>query len=56
MVLDVLGERGLFGSNLGIVTLNPILGIPLLSLVTLVICLGIIWLLRKVPMLERAMG
>jgi surface polysaccharide O-acyltransferase-like enzyme len=56
MVLDVLGERGLFGSNLGIVTLNPILGIPLLSLVTLVICLGIIWLLRKVPMLKRAIG
>jgi surface polysaccharide O-acyltransferase-like enzyme len=56
MVLEVLGEKGLFGFNLGLATLNPILGIPLLSLLVLLVSLGIIWLLRKVPMLNRAIG
>lgn len=56
IVLEVLGETGLFGFKLGITTVNPILGIPLLSLVTLVACLGVIWLLRKIPMLNKAIG
>lgn len=56
MVLEVLGEKGLFGFNLGIINLNPILGIPLLSLVTLIVSFGIVWLLRKVPILNKAIG
>lgn len=56
IVLEVLGERGLFGFNLSIMSLNPILGIPLLSLFTLIVTFGIIWLLRKVPMLNKAIG
>ena len=56
MVLGILGEKGLFGFNLGIIMLNPILGIPLLSLVTLIVSFGAVWLLRKVPMLNKAIG
>jgi surface polysaccharide O-acyltransferase-like enzyme len=56
MILEMLGQKGLFGYNVGIITLNPILGIPILSLVTLTVCVGVIWLLRKVPMLNRTIG
>jgi surface polysaccharide O-acyltransferase-like enzyme len=56
MVLDVFGLKGLFGFTLGITTLNPILGIPLLSLITLIVSFGLVWLLRKVPMLNKAIG
>lgn len=56
MILEVLVEKGLFGFNLGIINLNPVLGIPFLSLCILIISLGVIWLLRKVPMLNRAIG
>jgi hypothetical protein len=56
MVLDILGEKGLFGFNLGIIMLNPILAIPILSLLTLIISFGVVWLLRKVPMLNKAIG
>jgi surface polysaccharide O-acyltransferase-like enzyme len=56
MVLEVLVEKGLFGFKLGIINMNPILGIPLLSLCILIVSLGIIWLLRKVPMLNKAIG
>jgi surface polysaccharide O-acyltransferase-like enzyme len=56
MVIDVLGEKGLFGFNPGIIMLNPILGIPLLSFFTLAVSFAVIWLLRKVPMLNKAIG
>jgi surface polysaccharide O-acyltransferase-like enzyme len=56
IVLEVLGEKGLLGFNVGIINMNPILGIPLLSLCTLIVSLGVIWLLRKVPMLNKAIG
>jgi surface polysaccharide O-acyltransferase-like enzyme len=44
MVLEGF-QKGLFGFKLSITTLNPILEIPLISLVTLAICLGVVWLL-----------
>lgn len=56
MVLIVLCQEWLFGFNLGIISLNPILEIPVLSLLTLIVSLGIIWLLRKVPMMNKAIG
>lgn len=56
IVLGVLGVKGLFGFNLGIINVNPILGIPLLSFCTLAVSFGVIWLLRKVPMLNKAIG
>jgi surface polysaccharide O-acyltransferase-like enzyme len=49
-------QKGLFGFQLSVTTLNPILEIPLVSLLTLTICLGVIWLLKKIPILSNAIG
>jgi surface polysaccharide O-acyltransferase-like enzyme len=56
MVLTVFTQQVLFRFSPSILTQNPILGIPLLTLATLIVSFGVIWLLRKVPMLNKAIG
>jgi surface polysaccharide O-acyltransferase-like enzyme len=55
MVLESL-ERGFFGFTLSVNTINPILGIPLITAVTLFISLGVIILLKKIPLLKKVIG
>ena len=55
MVLESL-EKGFFGFTLSVNTLNPALGIPLITGITLFISLGIILLLKKTPFLKKAIG
>ncbi len=55
MVLESL-ERGFFGFTLSVNTINPILGIPLITAVTLFISLGVIILLKKIPFLKKVIG
>jgi surface polysaccharide O-acyltransferase-like enzyme len=49
-------ERGFFGFKLSFTTLNPIIEIPLLATLTLFITLGLILLMRKVPILKKLIG
>jgi surface polysaccharide O-acyltransferase-like enzyme len=55
MILEAL-QKGYFGFKLSVTTLNPIISIPLVTVVTLLICLAIIVPLKKVPGLRRLIG
>jgi surface polysaccharide O-acyltransferase-like enzyme len=55
IVLETL-QKGYLGVRLSVSTLNPIIEIPLLTAVTLLICLAIIVPLKKVPCLKRILG
>ena len=49
-------ERGFFGFTLDFTTLNPIIEIPLLTVLTFFITLGLVLLMRKVPVLKKLIG
>ena len=49
-------ERGFFGFKLSVTTLNPIIEIPLIAVLTLFITLGLVLLMRKVPVLKKLIG
>jgi surface polysaccharide O-acyltransferase-like enzyme len=49
-------ERGFFGFRLSVATLNPIVEIPLITALTLVITLGLVLLMRKIPVLNKLIG
>ena len=55
MVLETL-ENGYLGFRISLATLNPVIEIPLLAAVTLVICLLVLYPLRKIPVLNRLIG
>jgi surface polysaccharide O-acyltransferase-like enzyme len=49
-------ERGLLGFKLSFTTLNPIIEIPLLAALTFLITLGLVLLMKKVPVLRKLIG
>ena len=49
-------ERGFFGFTLSVTTLNPIIEIPLITALTLFVTLGLVLLMRKVPVLKKLIG
>jgi len=49
-------ERGFFGFTLAYTTLNPLIEIPLITVLTLFITLGLVLLMRKVPVLKKLIG
>jgi len=49
-------ERGFFGFTLTYATLNPIVEIPLITALTFFITLGLVLLMRKVPILTKLIG
>ena len=49
-------ERGFFGFTLSPLTLNPILEIPLIAVLTFFITLGLVLIMRKVPILNKLIG
>ncbi len=55
IILESL-QRGFFGFTLSALTLNPVLEIPLATVVTLFITVGLILLMRKVPVLRKLIG
>ncbi len=55
IVLETL-QRGVFGFKLSVITINPIIEIPLITVVTLLICLAIIVPLKKLPYIKRIIG
>jgi surface polysaccharide O-acyltransferase-like enzyme len=55
MVLESL-QKGFFGFQISLATMNPVLEVPLLTAVTLLICLGIIYPLKKIPLVKKLIG
>jgi surface polysaccharide O-acyltransferase-like enzyme len=49
-------ERGFFGFTLAFTTLNPIVEIPLITALTFFITLGLVLLMRRVPILKKLIG
>ncbi len=49
-------ERGFFGFTLSYETLHPIIEIPLITALTLFITLGLVLLMKKVPILRELIG
>jgi len=55
MVMETL-QRGYLGFKLSVTTLNPIIEIPLIAVVTLLICLAVIVPIKKIPYVKRIIG
>jgi surface polysaccharide O-acyltransferase-like enzyme len=55
MILQSL-QRGYFGFKLSLTVLDPIIEVPLITVVTLFITLGLILLMKKVPVLKKLIG
>lgn len=55
MVIETL-QNGYLGLRISVTTLNPIVGIPLLTGITLLICLLVIYPLRKIPLINKIIG
>jgi surface polysaccharide O-acyltransferase-like enzyme len=49
-------QRGFFGFKISVTTINPAVEIPLITGVTLFVCLGIIWSAKKIPFVEKIIG
>jgi surface polysaccharide O-acyltransferase-like enzyme len=55
IVLETL-QRGYLGVRVSLETINPIIEVPLITIVTLFICLGASMALRKIPYVKRLIG
>jgi surface polysaccharide O-acyltransferase-like enzyme len=55
MVLEAL-QKGFFGFQISLATMNPILEVPLITAVTLLICLVVIYPLKKIPLVKKLIG
>ncbi len=55
MIIESI-QRGYFGFAINRDTINPIIGVPLLTALTLFVSLAIILLLKKVPYLKKLVG
>ena len=49
-------QRGYLGIKLNLIVINPIIGIPMITIVTLFVTLGLILLKKKVPILKTIIG
>jgi surface polysaccharide O-acyltransferase-like enzyme len=55
MVLQAL-QMGIFGFQISITTMNPFTEIPLITAVTLLICLAVVYPLTKIPVIRNIIG
>jgi surface polysaccharide O-acyltransferase-like enzyme len=55
IVLESL-QKGYFGFTISITKMNPIIEIPLITALTLLICLAVIVPLKKIPYVKRIIG
>ena len=49
-------QKGFFGFKISVTTINPAIEIPLITGVTLFVCLGIICSAKKIPFVEKIIG
>jgi surface polysaccharide O-acyltransferase-like enzyme len=55
IVLETL-NKGLLGFRISLMDISPIIEIPIATVVTLFICLGLILLIKKIPVLHKLIG
>ncbi len=55
IVLETL-NKGLLGFRISLMDINPIIEIPIAAVVALFICLGLILLMKKIPVLNKLIG
>jgi surface polysaccharide O-acyltransferase-like enzyme len=55
IVLEIF-QKGYLGFTINITTMNPIVEIPLITVITLLTCLAIIVPLKKIPYVKRVIG
>jgi hypothetical protein len=55
MILESL-QRGYFGFAINGNTINSIVGVPLITVITFFVSLGIILVLKKIPYLKKLIG
>lgn len=55
MVLQLL-QMGFFGFQISITTMNPFIEVPLITVVTLLICLAVVYPLTKIPIIRTIVG
>lgn len=55
MVLEAL-QKGFLGFQISLATTNPVLEVPLITITTLFICLGVIYPLKRIPLLKKLIG
>ena len=55
MVLETL-QKGYLGFKISVTTINPVIEIPLITVVTLLICLAVIVPLKKIPCVNKFLG
>lgn len=55
IILETL-QKGYLGFQVSVTTMNPIIEIPLITAVTLLLCLAIIFPLKKLPYVKRIIG
>lgn len=55
LVLETL-HKGYLGFKMSVTTMNPVLEIPLVTVITLFLCLGLIIPLKKIPYFDRFIG
>jgi surface polysaccharide O-acyltransferase-like enzyme len=55
MILESI-HRGYFGFKLSLVSMNPIVEIPLVAAIAFVITIALIWLMRRLPILTKLIG
>jgi surface polysaccharide O-acyltransferase-like enzyme len=55
IVMETL-QRGYLGFKLSLTVMNPIIGIPIMTAVTLFITLGLVMVMKKVPVLRTLIG
>ena len=49
-------QRGFFGVTLSLTVINPIIGVPLIAVVTFLITLGLVLIMKRVPVLKKLIG
>jgi surface polysaccharide O-acyltransferase-like enzyme len=55
IILESL-QRGFFGFKLSLTVINPVVGVPLITLATFGITFGLVLIMKKVPALKRLIG
>jgi hypothetical protein len=55
MVLQSL-QLGFFGFQISLATMNPFIEVPLITAVTLLICIAVIYPLQKIPLINTIIG
>jgi len=55
IILESL-QRGYFGFKLSLTIINPVIGVPLITIFTFFITFGLVLLMKKVPLLKKMIG